>query len=175
MTICTLCEFSNIEGADLCEQCGQPLHDAHELSPQNAVEHGLLVDIVDSMSPKKPIVVEGSTTVQEVLHLLVNLKIGCVFVVQDDAIIGVFSERDALIRVGADVKKLAQEPISRFMTRNPQTLPNDGRIAYAIQRMDLGGYRHVPVVDGEGRAIGVISVRDILRYLAEKISAAAPE
>jgi CBS domain-containing protein len=39
--------------------------------------------------------------------------------------------------------------------------------------MDVGGYRHVPIVDQAGRAVGVISVRDILRYLAKKIALAA--
>jgi CBS domain-containing protein len=38
--------------------------------------------------------------------------------------------------------------------------------------MDLGGFRHVPIVDGDGRAVGVISARDILRYLAEKMAVA---
>ena len=173
MTTCPLCEFANIEGADLCEQCGQPLDDAHELLAKNAVEHGLLVDVIDSLSPKTPVVVDATTSVKDVLGLLVSQKIGCVFIHQDDAIVGVFSERDALIRVGAEVSKLADEPISKFMTRNPQSLPNNARIAFAVHRMDVGGFRHVPIVDGESRAIGVISVRDILRYLAEKIAVAS--
>ena len=57
------------------------------------------------------------------------------------------------------------------MTADPQTLVEDARIVFAIHRMDLGGYRHLPIVDSQGRLRGVISVRDLLRYLTEKIAA----
>jgi CBS domain-containing protein len=173
MTVCPLCDFENIEGVDLCEQCGQPLADAHEPSPKNAVERGLLVDSIDCLSPKRPIVVDSQATVGQVLRMLVNHKIGCVFLVEGESIAGVFSERDALIRLGERAHELAHEPISKYMTPNPQTLTGQAKIAFAVQRMDLGGYRHIPIVDGEGRVLGVISVRDILRYLAEKIAIAS--
>ncbi len=173
MTICPLCDFENIEGVDLCDQCGQPLHDAHELLPNNAVERGLLVDTIDCLSPKAPIVVDVKASVRQVLRLLVDRQIGCVFIVDDGSIVGVFSERDALIRLGVRAGEHAEEPISRFMTPNPQALTGEARLAFAVHRMDLGGYRHVPIVDASGRAVGVISVRDILRYLAEKIAIAA--
>jgi CBS domain-containing protein len=55
--------------------------------------------------------------------------------------------------------------VEEFMTPNPQTLTPDAKIAFAIQRMDQGGYRHLPIVDAQGTPIGVISVRDILAYL----------
>jgi CBS domain-containing protein len=172
MTTCPLCDYPNIEGADLCDQCGQPLDDAHELSPKNAVERGLLVDTVDVLSPKQPIVIDAQATVQQALRLLVDKRIGCVFVVEGESMVGVFSERDALIRLGVDAKEMANEPVSRFMTPNPQSLTREAKIAFAVHRMDLGGFRHVPIVDGDGRAVGVISARDILRYLAEKMAVA---
>jgi CBS domain-containing protein len=172
-TCCPMCDFENIEGVDLCDRCGQPLDDSHELLPRNAVERGLLVDTVDCLSPKPPIVVESTATVQEVLRTMIQRRVGSVFVVNGESIAGVFTERDALIRLGVRAGEFAQEPISRFMTPNPRSLTGDARIAFAVHRMDLGGYRHVPIVDGQGRAVGVISVRDILRYLAEKIAVAS--
>ena len=54
------------------------------------------------------------------------------------------------------------------MTPNPQTLRLDAKIAFALQRMDLGGFRHVPVVSRHNEPVGVISVRDILDYLTER-------
>lgn len=168
MISCPLCDFANIQGVDLCEQCGQPLHDTHLMPPRNAVERGLLLDTVDSLSPKPPIVVRVDTPVRDVLKLLVEKQIGCVFVVDGQQTVGVFSERDALIRLNSEASELGDQPISRFMTPNPQSLRGTNKVAFAVQRMDLGGYRHVPVVDDLGRATGVISVRDILRYLAGK-------
>ena len=51
------------------------------------------------------------------------------------------------------------------MTSAPVTVSQDDSIAYALHAMDLGGYRHLPVVDEDGRPTGIISVRDILRFL----------
>ena len=51
-----------------------------------------------------------------------------------------------------------------------QSLQEDTRLVFAVHQMDLGGYRHLPVVGGAGELRGVISVRDILRYLTEKIT-----
>ncbi len=57
------------------------------------------------------------------------------------------------------------------MTTNPKQLQSDAKVAFAVQLMDLGGVRHVPVMGPEGNAEGIVSVRDILRYLTEKMTA----
>jgi CBS domain-containing protein len=57
------------------------------------------------------------------------------------------------------------------MTAAPETLPVDAKVAFALQRMDVGGYRHLPIVDDAGTVTGIISVRDILKYLAAKLAA----
>lgn len=168
MIICPLCDYENMDGADSCEQCGQPFAEAHLQSPKTAIERGLLVDRVARLQPKPPITVTVSTPVRDVLQLLVDRQIGCVFVTEGDSIVGVFSERDALMRLNTQAPNYMDEPISRFMTPNPQSLPASARLAYAVHQMDLGGYRHLPILDDQGRAEGVISVRDILRYLTSK-------
>ena len=87
--------------------------------------------------------------------------------------VGVFSERDALRRIGVDVADHADAPVSEFMTPNPQSLDADAKIAFAVRMMNLGGYRHIPVLNDNGQPTGVISVRDILDYLAGKIGSVA--
>ena len=170
MITCPYCDYHNIEGMDVCEQCGQPLDDLHLPDPTTAVERGLLADTIASLSPRSPVTVAGATPVGEVLNLLVEREIGCVFIVDDDQIKGVFSERDALIRLNANFAALKHEPVAKFMTPSPQSLEAETRICFAVQRMDLGGFRHVPIVDESERVQGVISVRDILRYLTEKMT-----
>jgi CBS domain-containing protein len=49
----------------------------------------------------------------------------------------------------------------------------DAKIAFAVQRMDLGGFRHLPIVQQQGDLIGVISARDILQYLTDVMSRGA--
>ena len=56
------------------------------------------------------------------------------------------------------------------MTPNPQTLVADAKIAFAVQRMDLGGYRHLPVVGQQGELVGIISAHDIIRHLTDNLT-----
>jgi CBS domain-containing protein len=50
------------------------------------------------------------------------------------------------------------------MTRDPETVTPADTLAFALGKMDAGGYRHLPVVAG-GRPVGVVSVRDVLRHV----------
>jgi CBS domain-containing protein len=52
------------------------------------------------------------------------------------------------------------------MTRDPVRLPQDAIVAYALNKMCLEGFRHVPLTDAEGRPVGVVSMRDIIEYLS---------
>jgi CBS domain-containing protein len=50
------------------------------------------------------------------------------------------------------------------MTPNPETVGPNDTVAFAMQKMDIGGYRHLPVVE-DGIPIGIISVRDLMRHI----------
>ncbi len=167
MILCPYCDAENIKGSDVCERCGQPLADQYLQKPSNFVERALLKDRISQLDPKTPIVVPPTMSVGDVIKLMVEKNIGCVFVVQDDCIQGVFTERDVLTRIGVRAYELADHPISEFATPNPRELDGDAKIAFAVRMMDVGGYRHVPIVDAQGHPSGVISVRDILRYLTD--------
>ncbi len=168
--ICPDCGHENIEGADLCEDCHQPLDHLSIPQPATDTEQKLLKnrlrDLVQGHGP--PIVTAPDTPVGAVLRLLVEHRIGCVLIVENGALAGIFSERDALMRLGADAASLTDVPIRQFMTPNPETLEMKNKIAFALHRMDVGHYRHVPLlVDGQVK--GVISVRDILRYITDDL------
>ncbi len=170
MLHCRYCGCENIEGADACAECGQPLDDTHLSPPSGEVERSLLRDRISVLEPKTPISVAPTTPVGDVLRLMVERKIGCVLVAAGDRVAGIFSERDALCRINSDAQTLAARPVSQFMTANPQTIVDDAKIAFAVQRMDLGGYRHLPIVNRQGDLTGIISARDILRHLMDSMA-----
>ena len=170
MTHCPNCGGKNIDGADDCARCGQPLDDAHLPPPATEVERSLLSDRVSALVPKKPITVERTTPVGDVMRLMVEHRIGCVVVADGGQPVGIFSERDALRRLNTETARLAGQPVGNFMTPQPQTIVADAKIAFAVQRMDLGGYRHLPIVGERGDLVGIISAHDILRHLTESIA-----
>lgn len=170
MIICAMCNAENIEGADSCESCGQPFSTSHLLKPASEVERRLLQDRVGVLTPRTPIVVTPDTKVQAVLDLLIEKRIGCVLIVDAGKLVGIFSERDALMRINTAVDQYADRPISDVMTKRPKQLPADVKVAFAVHSMDLGGVRHLPVIGQDGKPEGIISVRDILQYLTEQMS-----
>ena len=170
MTTCPFCSFTNIEGVDTCERCGQALTDLNLAKPPSNLEEQLLTDQISSLDPKSPLVVAPTVSVRDVINMMVEHSIGCVLVVEDGKIQGVFTERDAVLKLNVDYQSMLDKHVKEFMTRNPQTLTLDAKIAFAIQRMDQGGYRHLPIVDAQDHPIGIISVRDILAYLTGTMS-----
>jgi CBS domain-containing protein len=98
-----------------------------------------------------------------------------VMIVRESRIIGVFTERDAILKLHHRHLSLADQPVSEFMTPHPQTLDPHAKIAFAVQRMDVGSYRHIPIVDEQSRPTGIVSVRDILRYFHEVLERAPRE
>ncbi len=160
--ICPDCGHDNIDGVDLCEACGQPL--VHFDLSGSPLEESISRHSISVLAPKKPATIAVSATVQEAIRAMTDRKIGCVLVVDGERLVGVFSERDVLNKVSSNLSVL-EEPVANFMTHSPATIRKQDSIAYALHAMDLGGYRHMPIVDEHGRPSGIISVRDILRFL----------
>ena len=95
---------------------------------------------------------------------MIAAEVGAVLVVDAAGLlVGILTERDFLTKV-AGQPGFEALPVSRFMTPDPETVAPTDVLAYALGKMDAGGYRHLPVVSA-GKPVGVISVRDILRHL----------
>jgi CBS domain-containing protein len=85
---------------------------------------------------------------------------GSVLVMEDDRMLGIFTERDLLARVVAAGRNPAEARMREVMTRDVQTIEAGEPVEEAIRRMDEGGFHHLPVVEEE-RVLGVVSIRDI--------------
>ncbi len=168
---CPHCGFENIEGADVCEECQQPIDFLSQPVPKSQIERSLLKDRIQILRPSTPVSVTPETTCSQVLTLLTEKSLGCVLVVKADQLVGIFSERDALFRLNTTASEFGDRPISEFMTPNPETLKASDKIAFALHKMDVGGYRHIPLVDDTGKVDGIISVRDILGYITDDLLA----
>jgi CBS domain-containing protein len=167
---CPFCDSSVIEGADACDTCGQPLTESGLSPPANTVERALLGDRVSLFQGRQPLTVSPRTTVKEALRLLADNRVGCLLIEDGGKPVGIFTERDVLLKLGEKAGECGGQPISEFMTGKVESLPPTAKIAFAVQRMDHGGYRHVPVVNDQGQTVGIFSVRDILGYLTNKLS-----
>jgi len=110
-------------------------------------------------------------TVAAAVELMRSQPAECVAVVEGDRLVGVFTERDFLNRVTAERRQPAATRLAEVMTSAPVTLGPDDPISYAINRMAVGGFRNVPIVDEEGTALAILNVRDVISQLSELFDA----
>ena len=110
---------------------------------------------------QEPVTAPATLTVSEAARLMKEHRVGAIMVVQEDTLVGIFTERDALIRVLAEGCDVQATRLADVMTRNPRTIHPDKSFAEALQMMYGGSFRHVPVVE-DGRPVGMVSARDAL-------------
>ena len=163
--ICPHCGHDNLPGSEDCANCGMDLTHIDRPMAQNRIERSLMEDTVSILQPKKPITVRPTATVRETIQVMLDHDIGALLVVDANGKLrGIFSERDLLTRVAGLYQDYADLPIENLMTPNPETVTATDTLAFALHKMDVGGYRHLPVLKG-GRPVGVISARDMLRHI----------
>jgi CBS domain-containing protein len=160
--ICPFCHHDNIAGDDVCDECGQSLvglADGGTDLVETISRHN-----VNVLNPRRPVTLAASSTLEQAIDAMTENRIGCLLVTSDSALLGIITERDVLNKAADDPTNM-QRPVSEFMTAGPETIRGQDSIAYALHAMDLGGYRHLPILDAEGRPTGIISIRDVLRFL----------
>lgn len=113
------------------------------------------------MERKKFITAAPDTTVSQAARLMATKDAGAVLVVEDDQLIGIFTERDVVFRVIAQGLDPKETCLRQVMTADPKTLGPNQCYGHALVIMQENGFRHVPVVD-ENRPIGIISSRNAM-------------
>jgi CBS domain-containing protein len=113
------------------------------------------------------VAVPPGTTIGEAARVMKEHRIGCVLVEEGGKLVGIFTERDILTKLVGTGYDPAKATVDGAMTRSPETLTLEDPIAYAMQLMSVGGFRHIPLVDADGRPVGMLSVKDIVEYLVE--------
>ena len=124
-----------------------------------------LKDPVSSLALRKSICTSGDTSIADCLQLMKDERIGCLLITEDDQLIGIFTERDIIRRIVG--KNLSHEDIDvqDYMTRDPDTLMSDAPLAFALNYMVVGGYRHVPIVDEKHKPQFCLSIKDIVKHI----------
>src|SRR5512145_1938940 len=129
----------------------------------------LLREPLNALPIQRAITLSPNATVTEAIRAMQREHRGCVLVTDDETarskLIGIFTERDVLFRIVDRGRNPAALPIGEVMTPNPENLSARATVAYVLNKMSVGGFRHVPVVDDEHRPVCVISVGDVVNFL----------
>jgi CBS domain-containing protein len=103
--------------------------------------------------------IEPTTTVAEAATVMGERRIGSALVMEDDMLLGIFTERD-IVRALGEHFDAAGHPVSDWMTPNPVTVEASTPVEEALRMMLDRNFRHLPVAEG-GRVSGIVSMRDL--------------
>ncbi|MBK7280166.1 cyclic nucleotide-binding/CBS domain-containing protein [Candidatus Aalborgicola defluviihabitans] len=113
------------------------------------------------MEPKKLVLLAPETTVAEAAKRMATKNTGATLVMENDTLIGIFTERDAVFRVLAKGLDAHATLLRQVMTPNPATLAPNTTYGHALLLMHERGFRHVPVVEGS-RVLGIVAARNAM-------------
>lgn len=110
---------------------------------------------------KKVLKTGTRTLVCKAAKLMALKNVGAIMVVEDDRLVGIFTERDVVFRVVARGLDAQTTPLAEVMTREPITVGPERAFGYALVVMQENGFRHLPVIE-EGRPVGMVSSRSAM-------------
>jgi CBS domain-containing protein len=122
------------------------------------------MNVADLMS-KPSCFVDPETTLAEATTMMGEQRVGSALVMDGERLAGILTERD-IVRAMSTAHDAPARPVIEWMTKNPTTSPGDTPVREALRTMVEGGFRHLPIVEGE-TIVGILSMRDIAKALAD--------
>ena len=162
--ICPECGFDNIQGVDVCRNCG---NDLYGRQPGRAQE--FIATRLHDIPAQAPVRVETTDPVGLAVRLMQNANTDCVLVMSAAQLAGIITPWDILHKVAGPNEDLNAVTCGQVMTADPVFLREDDDVAVAINKMSIGGFRHIPLLQG-GTPVAVVSIRDVFSHLAPHLA-----
>ena len=124
-------------------------------------------DPLSSLTQEKFIVLNEQATLRDAIDSIQKYHIGCILLENNHKITGIFTERDIVQHIVGNRHNLDKECVADYMTKSPDVLHLQDPIAFALNKMIAGGYRHIPIVDKQEKPIGIITMQDIINHLGD--------
>lgn len=142
-------------------------YDAHLEGGSEEIKGEILGRRIRLLKPAEAVCLEPGDTVQDAIDLMKEKRIGAILIKTGGNLEGIFTERDVLMKCVGLGKDFKQMKLTEVMTADPETLSVGDRIAFALNKMHLGGFRHIPVIDNDADCWRIVSVRDIASWIVE--------
>ena len=123
-----------------------------------------------SLQSRPVIAVPPTATVMETIRTMAGTKVGSVVVLDGSSLVGIFSERDVMLRVVLERRDPETTTVQEVMTSPVQTIPASTTGDAALRIMLQNHIRHLPVVDDNGGTLAVVSMRKLLEEKIEELN-----
>ena len=168
---CSSCGSENLQGEDRCEQCLHSLmqRDLPRPKKDDSFQSVMMTAPIENLVTGKDLLVASTTdSIQKIVKILQDEKKDCVLIYKRKKLVGIISYRDLLSKIAGKQKDLSKVKAEAVMTPNPEYVKGEDPIAYVVNKMATGGFRHVPVLQADGTPLSIISIKDVLSYLSRR-------
>jgi CBS domain-containing protein len=128
----------------------------------------LMVTQVHDLPPRAFATVDVGDPMWKVVEAMKNKNRGAVCVEESGGLVGIFTERDLVSRLDHDDALWSHVLVKDVMTPHPTVVRPYESVAEAMRLLMQGKRRHLPIVDDKGKILGLLSIRDILSYVASR-------
>jgi CBS domain-containing protein len=141
-------------------------HSEARLEPVAALQRRIR-ELLPTLPPAGAL--DQGAPVREAIVMMQEKQLSCVLLVEQGRLVGVFTERDVVTKVAAAPLDVDRVPLRDVMRPDPECLQLDDTLVDALHQMYLGDYRHVPVVDEQGRPTALVSMQALVDALVEAL------
>ena len=117
-----------------------------------------------------PPTVTVDATVLEAVWSMQNARTGATAILEGEKLVGIFSERDVMLRVVAAQRDAAATQVQKVMTSTVKSVFEDQDAGDALELMVANHVRHLPILDSQGSLTGLISIRNLLQHHVEELA-----
>jgi CBS domain-containing protein len=121
-------------------------------------------DVLLRIADSPPTSVTSGATVREAVAAMLAARVGAVAVIDDGALVGIFTERDLMRDVVGQGRDPATTRVHQVMVRDPVSVAPDTRRSVALDLMLERHFRHLPITGHDGRPVGMLSIRNLLAH-----------
>jgi CBS domain-containing protein len=164
--ICPYCSHQNLDGLDHCEECSHDLAFFDVPRPISGLQQQLMEDTVGQVPFDRLVFVKPQDSVAHAVSRIKTIGIGQAVVVEDERLVGILTERDLLYKLAGRDVDLNSISVSEIMTTHPDAIEESDAIRVVVNKMAVGGYRHVPIVR-RGHPVGILSAKALVNYILE--------
>lgn len=164
--ICPSCRTENIEGADDCVNCGEPLSGLD--LPENGLKDqgpAFIHQTIAGLPHRPPVLVQANDPASFAVQEMRRSGVRTVLVMDGEKLAGIITDTDFLKKVAGPRADLSAITSRDIMTPDPMCLEDDDSIALAINMMASGDFRHVPILR-DGQPVTIIGVNDVFMYIS---------
>ena len=151
-------------------------NDKEDLLPEPALEEDhpgpadlesfLFKHTLNEVQFHPPVTMDESVSLQDAIETMRSQHQACILVTRQGRLSGIFTHTDVVMKAFDGPLDLAHTPLSQCMTTDPETLPPDASVAFALNKMAIDGFHRLPLMDPDGKPVGVVSMRDLIAFLA---------